>query len=514
MISKPTYREKFITNMTNPRTPYFFHPAAPLLMGLIAAQIIATVHVYLSNLNLHHTLTLIRDSGYLTVPNQNVIPALKGFTPAFCGGLFFTLSFGAGLALLSIVAAWIWDRVFYRNRHFMVVLILLWTGLLFFINIHGFSLFATLYGAIIPLVVIGFSLRFMPKSNQHQYTVRVLIHMIPIIVLAGLWFTQYDRHLFLDLRDHLLFSNPIGKKVSDFYYAYTLHAAETFKSLNQKMLKTCRITQFPQTPPDQSLKKALMAQDYLPVETDTDVDLDVVREGDYLLLRHHGRELLKTTPVDMLMQAKKILNQFSLHADRYVTFRQLTFLSLLFGYPLTLYILFHALIWIFLRLFADKQKAATLTSILCLIISLCIFAAFSFSRSPKIEQHALMDALNSNHWQTRVAALRFIEENGLDIGRVKGYANSKSSTQIAERYWLAKALAKSRKKKTYDVVLELLNDSNVNVASMAYLALAQRGDAQAIREILKKIKVSDNWYSQMYAYRALRALGWTQDRSH
>ena len=68
--------------------------------------------------------------------------------------------------------------------------------------------------------------------------------------------------------------------------------------------------------------------------------------------------------------------------------------------------------------------------------------------------------------------------------------------------------------KTYDVVLELLNDSNVNVVSMAYLALAQRGDAQAIREILNKIKVSDNWYSQMYAYRALRALGWTQDRSH
>jgi hypothetical protein len=165
-------------------------------------------------------------------------------------------------------------------------------------------------------------------------------------------------------------------------------------------------------------------------------------------------------------------------------------------------------------LFADKQSAATLTSIFCLIISLCIFAAFSFSRSPKIEKHAITDALNSNHWQTRVAALRFIEEKGLDIGRVKGFAKSKSSSQIAERYWLAKALAKSRNTKTYNVVLELLNDSNVNVVSMAYLALAKRRDAQAIGEILIKIKASDNWYSQLYAYRALRALGWTQDRSH
>ena len=135
MISKAPNRKKFITKMTNPRTLYFFHPAAPLLMGLIAAQFIATVHVYLSNLNLYNTLTLIRGSGYLTIPNQNVMPTLTGFIPAFCGGLFFTLSFGAGLALLSIVAVWIWDRVFSRNRHFMVLLISIWTGLLFFMNI-------------------------------------------------------------------------------------------------------------------------------------------------------------------------------------------------------------------------------------------------------------------------------------------------------------------------------------------------------------------------------------------
>ena len=76
--------------MTSTKKSIFFHPAVPLLTGLIAAQIIATVHVYLSNLNLYNTLTLIRDSGYLAVPNQNVMPGLKGFTPAFCGGLFYT----------------------------------------------------------------------------------------------------------------------------------------------------------------------------------------------------------------------------------------------------------------------------------------------------------------------------------------------------------------------------------------------------------------------------------------
>jgi hypothetical protein len=336
---------------------------------------------------------------------------------------------------------------------------------------------------------------------------------MPVLLLAILWFTQYDRSLFLDLRDHLLFSNPVGKKVSDFYYAYTLHAAEAFKSLNQKMLKTCRLNQFPQEPLVKSLQNALLAHDYLPVKTRKAVDLEIVSKDDSVSLRHHGRKLTVTTTKDMLRQTTKVLNQFSLDADRNASFRQLTFVSLLFGYPLTLYILFHAIIWALLQVFTNRRRAAMITSISCLAISLGVFAGFSFSRSPEIERSGLVQALGSGHWQMRVAALRFIEKNGLEISRFKDYANSISSHQIAERYWLAKALAKSRNKDTYAVALNLLNDTNVNVKSMAYLALAQRGDRRAVEEILRKIKISDDWYSQFYAYRALRALGWIQNRS-
>ncbi len=500
--------------MTKRKKSYIFHPAIALLVGLITAQIIATIHVYVSNLNLYNTLSIIQNAGYLAIPNQIIAPDLKEISGAMCAGLFFTLSFGAGLSLLSIAAAWLWDRLFYRNKHLLALLILIWTGLLLFVNIRGFNLFATLYCLIIPVIVFGSTVRLLSPLDRHQNSMRVLVHLIPIIVLAILWFTQYDRYLFLDLRDHLLFSNPIGKKVSDFYYSYTLHAAEAFKALNQKMLKTCRLNQLSQEHSAQALKRALMAHDYLPVNTDAPVDLDIIQKDGYLLLQHHGRGILKTTAKDMLSQTKQILNQFSVNTDRNANLQYFTFLSLLCGYPLTLYVLMHALFWFILRLFTENQKSATIASILCFIISLCILGAFSFSRSPKIDQRAIADALNSNHWQTRVAALRVIEENGIEIGRIKGYAKSKTSSQIPERYWLAKALAKSRNPETYDVVLELLNDPNVNVASMAYSALARRGDYRAVKEILKKIKISDRWYDQLYAYKALRVLGWKQDRSH
>lgn len=496
--------------MTNTK---FFHPAVPLLLGLLATQVIATIQVYLSNLNLHASLTIIQEAGYLAVPNQNVMPGLKEFSAALWGGLFFTLSIGAGLSLLSTAAAWVWNRLFSRNRPLFVFFILIWAGLLLSINMRGLSLFGTLYCLIIPPIVFRTTLQFIAKQHQSYNNRRYLFHLIPLVIVAALWFTQYDRYLFIDLRDHLLFSNPIGRKISDFYYTYTLNAAEAFKSLQQKMLKTCRLTQLSEKSLAQSLEQALLAQDYLPIDQDALVNLNIIQKGNHLLLEHHGRIIVKTTAKTFLSRPKNTLDQFSSGVDRFEFFRQMTFHSLLFGYPLTLYIMFHALFWFVIRWFADDQKAAIVASVLCLIISLWILAVFSYSRGPHIEKLELAQALNSDHWQTRVAALRFIEENRLEIERYNDYTEILTSSRIPERYWLAKAVAVSRKPQTQDVILELLNDSNVNVVCMAYWALSQRGDSRAIPKILQTIEDSHNWYSQFYAYRALRALGWKQSRS-
>jgi hypothetical protein len=68
-----------------------------------------------------------------------------------------------------------------------------------------------------------------------------MVHTIPVIVLALLWTSQIDSRFFVDFRDVLLLSNPVGTKINDFYYDYTLFPAEVFKSLEQKLLKTCSL---------------------------------------------------------------------------------------------------------------------------------------------------------------------------------------------------------------------------------------------------------------------------------
>jgi hypothetical protein len=48
---------------------------------------------------------------------------------------------------------------------------------------------------------------------------------------------------------------------------------------------------------------------------------------------------------------------------------------------------------------------------------------------------------------------------------------------------------------------------------MAFHGLGRRGDSRGVSEILTRIKTSDHWYNQWYAYKALRGLGWKQRKS-
>jgi hypothetical protein len=122
-------------------------------------------------------------------------------------------------------------------------------------------------------------------------------------------------------------------------------------------------------------------------------------------------------------------------------------------------------------------------------------------------------ALGSDRWQTRVAALKIIERNKLEVGDFEAYPKLMRSSHVAERYWFVRALGSSRRTGTYRDLLGFLDDPNAGVVSMAFYSLGQRKDSRTVPEILKRIETSDDWYNQWYAYRALRNLGWKQSKS-
>ena len=87
----------------------------------------------------------------------------------------------------------------------------------------------------------------------------------------------------------------------------------------------------------------------------------------------------------------------------------------------------------------------------------------------------------------------------------------KTSPHIPERYWYVKAVGNSPGGQPQELI-NFLDDSSVNVACMAYEGLGKTGDSHLIEPILTRFKEEDHWYIQWYAYRALRRIGWRQER--
>ena len=487
------------------------YPFSSLLIGRALAQILATVHVYLSNRDLYDSLMAIKDAGYLTIPGSHSMGRLQKIGPAFCGGLFFTVSIGAGISFFSLALAWIWHRLFYRKTFLLYFFLILWLGGLTALNFHGFKLFVTLYFLAIPPVVFATaakSMSYLNKQNRHPYET---IHMIPVIVLALFLAWQIDSRMFTDFRDIYLLSNPVGSKINKFYYKYTLYPAEVLKSLNQKMLKTSMI-EGKKTVVTRTLENILLNYDYIPIKRNIDTDLKVVSIEDDFIFKNHDSPILRISSKEFFVAPHRVIKEFEQKSDTYALFRQVTFLSLLTGFPLAVYVIVQGAISILFGFFFNLRTSSIIASALCFVLCLVFIFSFQLNRSSDISENNLADALNSSRWQDRVAALKLIDKNGLEIKQFQAYPGLLKSAYIAERYWFVRTLANSRNPETFRDLLNFLNDTHPNVFSMALYALGKRGNKEAIGRIMQVMETSDDWYHQWYAYKALRALGWRQTK--
>ena len=492
----------------------WFYPFLALLFGLLTAQAISTVQVYLSNGELYRTLVIVKEAGYLPIPNERTMPHLQQFGPALFGGLFFTLTVGAGLSLITLSAAWSWDRVFGRKRIVIIPYSLLWLGFLVAVNYRSFSPMVTLYFVLIPLVVFGAASKWLPPRKEMEPWFIRSIHTTPLLLLAVLWTLQSDSQLYINLRDTLLLSNPVGIKVNDFYYDYTLYPAEVFKTLNQKMIKTSAFKRLQDEKFAMILENQLNRQGFLKVGRDKVVDLMIMEQGDALIFMNRGKTIIRTTQADFLSDSGAILEDFSKKSDRYAFFRQqITPWSLRIGFPTTLYVFLYTLLRLILGLFSSSRTSSIGASSLCFVAGTGLLLIFSSGGVQTLQEADLKEAMQSERLGDRVAALKTIEQKKLEIHEFQVYRELLKSPHIVERYWLARALSFGKRPDTYMDLITLLDDPHPNVRNMAFYALGQRGETRSIDDILTRIKTSTDWYTQWYAYHALRSLGWKQNRS-
>jgi hypothetical protein len=302
----------------------------------------------------------------------------------------------------------------------------------------------------------------------------------------------------------------LGTKINNFYYANTLYAAEAFKSLDQKILKTADLERIKKEPVARAMERALVNYDYLNVGGNGGVDLTILEDGNKFLFMNRGKTILRVSLKDFLSETENVLKVFSVKSDRYSFFRQFTFFCLLLGLPLTTYVVLHALFCLLTYPFVGIKISSMIASIVCFLIGMSLWVAFVELRGERIGGKELPAALESEDWRKRISALKTIVHNKIEISDFPKYQHFKSSSHVPERFWLVGALGVSRRPETHKEIIPFLDDPHPNVERMALHALGQRGDKVAIPEIKKRIEISDHWFSQWYAYKALRALGWKQ----
>jgi hypothetical protein len=485
----------------------------PILAGLIVAQFLAFIQVYLANDALYRAMIAVGEAGYFTVPNRITMPTLNLFGTAFWGGLFFTLSVGLGVTLCTMGAFWVWEQLFHRNRFVGLVLLLPLVLCILSVNAAGFNLLDSLYFLLIPMTVILVMQRTIQPLSKGLIWTRIGVTTVPLVLLALLLQTSFDSRSFIAIRDNLLLSNPIGVRLNDFYYNYTLYPAEAFKTLDQKLIKIYQFENDVDGPVRDRLTELMLTYDYLPVSLAGGPDLDLGVSGKEVILKKEGRVVLQAGMQDFIKQPQTLLKEFSLRTDQHLFFRQFAFLSIVMSLLLFPFLLVYGPVRLLIRgLFGGRMPApAASIAAAVLAVALLGFGLYDFNMSGDYDSAQIRENLEQAGWQQRVALLKHIAAQGGEVGTLSVYKEMLTSPNTAERYWLARALGKSRRPETYDDLLSLLNDPQHNVVCMAFYGLGHRGEERAIQKIITRIQSSDHWYEQWYGYRALKSLGWRQE---
>lgn len=486
-----------------------------LCVGLITAQLIACIHIGLSNIRFYNKLKAISDAGYLPVPNLQTAELLKSFETAFFGGIFFTLSVGLFISLSSLAGTWIWLRHPSRRKPLLFIMMLGWLGCIIFINAQGISVMATAYFIFIPPAVFFSLLKWPPGSASPNSWRPAFLHLTCVIIIALAGAGRVNAAAFSMIRDHFLLSNPVGVAINNFYYRYTLYPAQVFKNMDQDQIRICRITANSDGSQIPRLKNILLSYDYCPIpDSSGPVDLDIVQINENLSFQHRGEEVFQIPFEEFWKNTGKTLKQFSRQTDRYLPFRQFTFISLITVCGAGAYFILWGAFFLLFRIFLKSPPATVLAMIFCIAAGLSAFSHWP-SGVPKLpKDQTLKTALASEDPAIRVTALKMIYFHGRELADFKSFPSMARSGYVLERYWLARSLTHSRSPATYAVHLSLLDDPQINVAYMAFQSMAGRGEKQAVSEILKRINTSNQWYVQWYAYRTLRKLGWNQTASN
>ena len=482
-----------------------------VFVGFFTSLFIAIIQVYQSNTTLYQKLMALQGSDFFLIPTSSISINLPGLSTALWGGTFFSFSIGLAVALLSFgflvnVPSWLKrPAVWNGTGAFFLGMAIISLCMIGEIRLATYLLF-------IPCLV---ALTMNRKRIVRPVTVKqVIFASFLFVVFAGGVLPVVGPETFTAVRDNMLLSNSVGSRLNSFYYEYTLYPAESFKSLAQKSINTYYLNRTTKQPLNGEISERLIAHDYLPVGDVLTADVVVKENGEEMAFMIGGQEILRVDVDTFVDRPAETLQKVSLAADNNKLLRQFVYFSLVFNLiaipSLFCHYFWQSSLYLLTRWWPNlKRPLPLLIGIFCTLLGIVFFLSFVFPSPSVKDEIELVATLQDKSWRKRVAALRFITANEIEIGQYE-YQSMLTSPHVPERYWLARSLGKSKDPATYGDLTALLVDPHPNVVCMGLNSLGQRGGWRAVKDIKEKISASPSWYVQMYGYNALRLLGWHQ----
>jgi hypothetical protein len=183
------------------------------------------------------------------------------------------------------------------------------------------------------------------------------------------------------------------------------------------------------------------------------------------------------------------------------------------GFPLVLFAFLFSLLSCLPDLFLTVNLSNVIAAVVCILVGGILLVPVYRGHSAPLPATGPAMVLSAASTTANIAALRQACDNRRDVFRQARKQGLEKSPHVAVRYWLARSLAYSKRPGARAMLLDLADDPVPVVACQALWAMGQRKDRQAISKIVERIDASSHWYIQMYAYRALRTLGWVQPES-
>lgn len=533
--------------------------------GLLSSMLISFFHVYHSNIELADTLRTLTNAGHLVIPQGEALSSLNYFFSAIGGSIFLVMTAGITIIWLAIAAFTVLTKLSLKKR--CLFYFSFWGSIAFYLGLENQS-FITILHTTIPSFFIYFFLRGKKnhlstislqsnkitnksKGNTSKNNSRFIISILTISLAASFFYLRGDAGIFLRIRDYLLLDTSVGKPLNDFYYQYTLYAAEAIKSPLKKQIKAFWMD--PNVKRSDKLTQTLRQYGWFRIWEKNSASLLIVPgkslpvpHGDHfsnnmiILKNRKNSWYFKKTPTKgiqltfFLKNPKPYLKSYSRDADAYKLFRHICTLGLTAVLPVFLFCLFFFTV---LRCIEFVFKGSSpcghdngfikqnFHELLSAMLMISLFTILFFYLHPfkshmpfkknnadhKKDVSSIL--LDSNSRRMKVEALRWIcrtnkREHSIKITGIEKIISKGSN---AEKYWLANALALTDSYKRIDHLKTLSQDPSINVKCAALISLDKTGyrmppnrRRKIISFLEKTLKQSDSWYVQRAAYRGIR----------